>query len=278
MMGLSSIEWCDFTFNPWIGCEKVSSGCDFCYAEEAQDHRYHRVKWGGGPGSTRYRTKQGTWKNPAKWDKDARLDRVRRKVFCASLSDVFEDRAELKPWRVDLFEEIYKRQHLDWLMLTKRPENVLAMINESIPVAGKSDAAFRKSFPHVWFGTSVENQAAFKHRWPLLKALPGAVLFLSIEPLLKPVILSDDFLSTPNVWVIVGGESGPNARECAVEWISTIRNQCAASGVPCFIKQLGANSVTGINRDRIQHKHDKGGDMNEWISSLHVRQFPKAVW
>src|SRR6266404_3416295 len=114
----SKIEWCDHTFNPWIGCQKVSPGCDHCYAEAMMDKRYGRVKWG--PHGERKRTSEDNWKKPLVWAKRANGHRPR--VFCASLADWLDNRVAPR-WRSDLGRLIEDTPELDWLLLTKRPEN-----------------------------------------------------------------------------------------------------------------------------------------------------------
>ena len=116
----TKIQWCHHTWNPWIGCTKVNEGCQNCYAENLMDTRYHRVQWG--PNGTRSRTK--TWRDPLKWNRAAKQAGEKRKVFCASLADVFEDRPELVPWRSEMFDVIDQCQNLYFLLLTKRPENI----------------------------------------------------------------------------------------------------------------------------------------------------------
>lgn len=226
----SKIEWCHHTFNPWIGCTKVSDGCANCYAEEMMDHRYGRAQWG--PGGTRVRTSDTNWKKPLLWDRAAAAAGERHRVFCASLADVFEDRPELETWRYDLFFLIEKTPHLDWLLLTKRPENVVESINPTM-----------LALPNVWIGTSVENQEQADKRIPELLKIPAAVRFLSMEPLLGPVDLSlrwDRLEFVPGIhWVIVGGESGRNARPMHPDWARGLRDQCQAAGVPFLMKQWG---------------------------------------
>ena len=123
-MEYSKIEWTDHTFNPWIGCQHVSPGCDHCYAEAMMDHRYGKVEWG--PHGERKRTSEAGWKNPIKWNAEARAFRreygCRMRVFCASLADVFDNRVPPK-WRQDLFALIRQCRRLDWLTLTKRPKH-----------------------------------------------------------------------------------------------------------------------------------------------------------
>ena len=115
----SKIEWTDHTFNPWIGCTKVSDGCKNCYAESLMDKRWGKVKWG--PQGQRQRTSDENWKKPFAWDRQAAKQGIRYRVFCASLADVFEDNDQVSDWRLDLFDMIKVTPNLDWLLLTKRP-------------------------------------------------------------------------------------------------------------------------------------------------------------
>ena len=249
----TSIEWTGtprgdgtltpgFTFNPWIGCQKVSAGCAHCYAETLMDHRYGKVKWG--PAGTRVRTSAANWRKPLKWDREAWAEGVRRKVFCASLADVFEDRDELNPWRRDLARLVWETPNLDWLFLTKRPENAKQMSYEMwFP-----DAAWPKNY---WVGTSVEDQRTADVRIPRLLEIPAAVRFLSVEPLLGPVDLrrgiyrGTHFLPAPALgtsldgidWCIVGAESGHGARPMELDWVRWVRDQCLSAKVAFFFKQ-----------------------------------------
>ena len=243
----SKIEWTDHTFNPWIGCTKVSDGCKHCYAETLMDKRYGRVQWG--PQGTRVRTSAANWRKPVQWNKQAAAEGRRYKVFCASLADVFEDRPELVEWRRELLDLIIRTPRLDWLILTKRPENVNRMIEQA---TGFSEASmWFHAAPHVWIGTSVENQETADKRIPHLLQIPARVRFLSMEPLLGPVDLNlgnwhtspaecpawYDWCNCSIDWVIVGGESGHNARPMHPDWARSLRDQCVAAGVPVFFKQ-----------------------------------------
>lgn len=240
----SKIEWCDHTFNPWMGCTKVSDGCKHCYAETLMDKRWGKVQWG--PQGERVRTSAGYWQQPLKWNRQAKADGVRRRVFCASLADVFEDRQELEPWRIDLMKLIEQTTWLDWLLLTKRPENVVRQIELAQDQAGAGiDAWGWLLRTGVWIGTSVEDQKTANERIPRLLAIPAAVRFLSVEPLLGSV----DFMqvltpASPDAlrgiqWVIVGGESGQAARPMHPDWVRSIRDRCQAAGIPFFFKQWG---------------------------------------
>lgn len=243
----SKIEWTDHTFNPWLGCQKVSAGCRYCYAEALMDSRFGRVKWG--PDGTRVRTSAEYWKQPIRWDREADQTGIRRRVFCASLADVFEDRLELDDWRIVLFDLIGATPYLNWLVLTKRPEN----INEFLfgprhnYILGGGDY-----YPNLWLGTSVEDHASSDERIPHLLAAEGGVKrFLSLEPLLGPVDLSP-YLSQLD-WVIVGGETGPHARPMHLDWARSIRDQCYSEGTPFFFKAWGKHIPRGqITADGIK--------------------------
>lgn len=270
----SKIQWCDHTFNPFIGCTKVSPGCTHCYAMLMMDHRYQKVKWG--PQGTRMRTAKAYWKQPLKWNETVWVEcevcgerqvydpealcpacrhplirtksRARQRVFCGSLCDVFEEKrdqmVEMDQWRVDLFKLIEQTPNLDWLLLTKRPENVEWMIEVALFTIGIEMQAgdWLKSHPNVWIGTSVEDQEWADKRIPELLKIPAKVRFLSCEPLLGPVII-DKFLGwEPGQinWVICGGESGPDARPMDPDWVRSLERQCLnADDVPFFFKQWG---------------------------------------
>ena len=234
-MKKSKIEWTTHTFNPWIGCTKVSPGCLNCYAETLMDTRYGRAKWGRG--NPRSRTSASNWKQPLAWDKDAAKLGERHRVFCASLADVFDGEVA-NGWRDDLWALIKSTPNLDWLLLTKRPE---VMLSETR----------RLGVPeNVWLGVSVEDQVRAQERIPLLIETDAVVKFLSVEPLLGPLDLSYWLTAPvrPNLqWVIVGGESGPGARPMEEEWVQGILAECEDAGVAFLFKQWGGvnKSATG---------------------------------
>jgi len=219
----SKIEWCDHTFNPWIGCTKISPACDNCYAAE-WDKRYEGGQhWG--PKAPRRRTSESNWRKPLGWNKKAEKLGIRYRVFCASLADVFDNKVPMA-WRTDLWALIHMTPHLDWLLLTKRPQNIKKMM-------GAWDG-----FPdNVWLGTTVENQEVVDKNIPILLDVPARIHFLSCEPLLEEINL---YPHMPNLdWVIAGGESGQEARPMHPEWVRKIRNDCHAHGVPFLFKQWG---------------------------------------
>lgn len=238
----SKIEWTDHTFNPWIGCTKVSDGCKHCYAEQLMDKRWNKVKWG--PQGQRVRTSKAMWREVLKWD-NRQIER-RQRVFCASLADIFEENPQLIEWREDLWNLVEVTTNLDWLILTKRPQNILRMV----PQRWLAEGAFPKN---IWIGTSVENQKEADERIPYLVKVPAVVRFLSCEPLLEKVDLDlrgknygvgEEYVN----WVICGGESGPNARPMDADWAREIRDECVDFNIPFLFKQWGGKNKKAAGR------------------------------
>lgn len=251
----TKIEWAHHTFNPWIGCARIGPGCDNCYAEADFDKRRHVVQWGAG--QPRKRTAASTWALPMKWNAEAERLGVRYRVFCASLADVFDNEVP-EEWRIDLFELIRRTPHLDWLLVTKRIGNARPMIATAAAAVEYADSSIcpwttKAPWPNVWIGATITSQAEADRDIPKLLAVPAAVRFLSMEPLLGPVDLRDppNDIGEPRYsyldaeldnrirWVIVGGESGPNARPMHPNWARSLRDQCAEAGVPLLFKQWG---------------------------------------
>lgn len=226
----SKIEWTHHTFNPWWGCSKVSPACKNCYAE-AWAKRVGSNVWG--KDSARRFFSESHWKEPFKWNKEAEKDGVNRRVFCASMADVFERRAELTPWRAKLWTLIESTPNLTWLLLTKRPQWVLKM----------SPWAYSKWPNNVWIGTTVENQNYAEKRIPILQEIPASIRFLSCEPLLSEIDLSPFLVEKsgkhPLNWVITGGESGPHSRPTSPQWVKSLRDQCIRNAVAFHFKQWG---------------------------------------
>lgn len=217
----TKIEWASHTFNPWIGCQKVSAGCDHCYAEAMMDHRYGKVQWG--PKGKHIRTSDANWRKPRQWAKSANGSRPR--VFCASLADWLDNKVP-KQWREDLAVLIDETPQLDWLLLSKRLENFAKLApwhDDDIP-------------RNVWLGTTCEDQENFDRRWPILRDIPVAVRFISYEPAIGPLRLGD---ARPS-WVICGGESGPGARYMEPAWAAELKAECKAAGVAFFMKQMSS--------------------------------------
>ncbi len=261
----SKIEWTDHTFNPWVGCQKVSAGCANCYAERDMTRKPRWANaWGPPETSERLRTK--TWRDPVKWNKQAEAEDTRHRVFCASLGDVFEDNSEVINWRLDLFGLIETTPHLDWLILTKRPEIALRFFQMT-----------GELHDNIWMGVSVENQETANERIPRLLKIPAAMRFVSCEPLLGRIDFAEaayackgpriDGLTLAGLWdhlhwVIVGGESGPQARPMHTEWVRDIRDQCQEADVPFFFKQWGEWDQVGMRVGRKRAGHLLDG--KEW--------------
>jgi len=253
-------------FNPWWGCTRVSPACQHCYAETLA-HRFG-TEWGKNADRKFFGDKH--WNDPRRWDRAAAKAGVRQRVFCASMADVFEDRPELAEHRERLWELIAETPNLDWLLLTKRPENVLGMvpdrwINYACPTCRASfslplgmtcdDHRPELGWPsNAWVGTTVENQECADTRIPALLEVPAPVRFLSCEPLLEAVDLgpwlrriSDEARAESEYewsrnrigWVIAGGESGTSARPMNPDWPRRIRDACVQWSVPFLFKQWG---------------------------------------
>jgi protein gp37 len=232
----TKIEWADHTFNPWMGCTKVSPACDNCYAAEMMDSRYGRVRWGAG--EPRVRTKD--WSKPRKWNRDAEKSGTRPFVFCASLADVFDNEVPGQ-WRADLFELIAETPNLVWLLLTKRIGNVLRMVPPYF--------AFP---PNVAIGATMANQEEYERDAGKLKSVKERIAplftFGSFEPLLGPVLMGSMY--APD-WIIVGGESGKNARAMSLDWARSLRRQSEQFGRTFNFKQVG-----GRGSDKGGHELD----------------------
>jgi len=278
----SAIEWTDHTFNPWMGCVRVSPGCVHCYAETFTK-RFGKAEWG--PTAKRVKTSAAYWKKALKWNKEKwfrcqvcewrgtapygdqsfchglKVVPTRQRVFCASLADVFEDNQQVANWRGELFQLIEKTPNLDWLLLTKRPERIFSLGTDAV---GEVFDNWLARNPNVWLGATVESQEYFEPRVKALLDCCSAVSFLSVEPMIAPVRLPHnrsvqwaDRLD----WVICGGESGVGCRPMDVQWARDLRDDCMAGGVKFFMKQLGGNPK----------KRDKLEDLPE---DLRIREWP----
>jgi protein gp37 len=266
----TNIEWCDHTFNPWEGCQKVGPGCDHCYAETRNARFGGGVAVNWGPGAPRRRTSETNWRKPLQWDAAAAgflAEHGRRqRVFCASLADVFDNQVD-PAWRADLFRLIADTPNLDWLLLTKRIGNAAEMIAEAVDF---NDLPCWP-WPRVWLGATIVTQVEADRDIPKLLSTPAAVRFLSMEPLLESVRLpvlcacgcrlpieraidgamrgasalnreqaEASVRGTLGVdWVIIGGESGHDARPMNPQWVRELRDQCAAGCVAFLHKQNG---------------------------------------
>lgn len=314
----SEIQWTTHTCNFWRGCTKVSPGCQFCYAE-AGSKRNPLVLGQWGPKGHRTVAAESYWANVPRWDKAAAKAGERHRVFSLSYGDFWEEwegpmvdtqkrtlfcrYAHRDQWTFDTeavpyeqlgfsklsmmdvraraFDAMEATKNLDWLLLTKRPENAPRMISL---ITGRSD--YFDGQPQYWLGTSVENREHGVPRIAELRKIPASIRFLSVEPLLEHLGELD---LTGIHWVIVGGESGYNARPTDVDWVRSIARQCADQRVSLFVKQLGANPYEIIPESSpwevcnravdydLKLKDSHGGDWSEWPEDLMVREFPRIA-
>lgn len=312
MGGVTGIQWTDATWNPVRGCSRVSRGCVNCYAEtmaarfagpgQPYEGTIRDGRWSGV-----IRLVPEALALPLRWQKP-------RRIFVNSMSDLFHD--GVPDEYIDrVFAVMWAAERHTFQVLTKRAERMRAyMTTPGLRQRWATAAAIETTGgdrlhdrimqadmpPNVWLGVSVEDQRAAERRIPDLLATPAAVRFLSVEPLLGPVrldrVAEDEMGATydalrggmsggspgdmggPRVdWVIVGGESGRNARYCNRGWIRKIVEQCEAAGTACFVKQLGSCCVHERSYEEpeiVEHRHPKGGDIDEWPEELRVRQFP----
>jgi protein gp37 len=288
----TGISYAHHTWSPWWGCTKVSEGCANCYAETVATNRAGLSVWG--PDADRRLFGIRHWCEPQRWNRSAHRAGERRRVL-PSMCDPFEDHPKLENARAQFWALVEQTHWLDWLLLTKRPENIMRMI------PGRWQACLP---PNVWVGATVENQEWADQRVPELLQVPAAIRWLSIEPALGPVDLHRirhpsggtfdalskkagiAFKSGAGIdWVVVGGESGSKARACDLDWNRAIVNQCKRAAVPVYVKQLGSR-VTGCWGDwgaeptfrdgRFVLRDRKGGDPAEWPTDLQVREYPEV--
>jgi protein gp37 len=225
----SKIEWTDHTFNPWVGCTKISPACDGCYAEAWAKRTGHPELWTG----ERRRTTAANWKEPLKWNAKAAAAGVRYRVFCSSLADVFDNQVP-QAWRTDLFHLIWSTPSLDWLLLTKRPQNIKKML---LPSIGEAELW---PWRNVWLGTTAEDQEHYDERWAHLREIPARIRFISYEPALGPMLPGlDRHEGMAPDWIIAGGESGPKARAPHPQWFRDLRDDCEKLGIAYLFKQWG---------------------------------------
>lgn len=265
----TKIEWCDYTWNPWRGCSEVSPGCANCYAREFSK-RNPKVLGTWGADGTRPLATEKYLMEPIEWNLQAMTVKgAKKKVFCGSLMDFFEDRQDLEEYRRIALNIILRCPNLWWLILTKRSASML-------DIAFHGNLRFPRS--NIIYGVTIEDQARADLRMPHVrhaKKSHMALTFLSVEPLLGPVDFSKHFESCTPDWVIVGGESGAKARACELSWVEEIVNQCRAFKVPVFVKQMGARCVADGQLLRLMDR--KGGDESEWPEWLRVREFPECL-
>lgn len=234
----SAISWTDGTFNPWIGCTRVSPGCDHCYAARDNERR----KWVSAWGAERRRTK--TWGDPVKWNRKAVEAGYKPRIFCASLADVFDNEVP-QEWREDLWQLFRGTPNLRWIVLTKRIGNVLKMVPADWP------------FAHVGIMATMVNQLEYDRDRLKLSSVPAPWRGISAEPLLGRIILDHKDAKANLDWVITGGESGPGYRPLDMDAVRYLRDQCHELGITFHHKQNGGvrGKDAGCLVDGIEHKH-----------------------
>jgi protein gp37 len=308
MADKTGIAWTDATWNPTTGCSKVSAGCKNCYAEREW------ARLSANPGSVYFeRAFTDVMVHPERLDQPLQWKKPRR-VFVNSMSDIWHNDVPL-----EFIADVYLRMRLahqhTFQLLTKRPDRrsywwseLDKWVERKIHVYfDGGEYAYEWPLPNVWEGVSIEDQATADERIPLLLQTPAAVRFLSVEPLLGPVNLTElghdgdgvidclrgedwiqDWYGDEQTrlirrvvnrreridWVIVGGESGPGARPCNIEWVRDIVRQCKAASVPPFVKQLGANWTNNFVGVHTPTRDRKGADPAEWPEDVRVQEFP----
>lgn len=271
----SSIEWTDATWNVIVGCSRVSKGCENCYAERLAGGRLKHTE--SRKGLTRETSHGPVWTGETrlveKWlDQPLRWSRPRRIFVCAH-GDLFHDSVSNEQIAV-VFAVMAAAPRHTFQVLTKRPERAVQWFHwfKWLPEDDDASAGVFSPrlmnvdwpLPNVWIGTSIEDQKTADERIPYLLEIPAAVRFLSAEPLLGPIDLRDWFDAGHETggpagwvgdpigiqWIIVGGESGPNARPMKSEWARQIRDDCEEANVPFFFKQWGAYGEDGVKRSK----------------------------
>jgi len=281
MSDSSKIEWTDASWNPVTGCTKVSPGCDHCYAETFAE------RWRGVPGH-HFETGFDVTLRPERLEQPRAWKKPRR-IFVNSMSDVFHE-AVPDDFILSMFAIMAVTPQHRYQVLTKRHGRMRSLLSRPKFSQDIKDLlwqldggiAWRRHhwpLPNVWLGVSVEDQKRADLRIPALLDTPAAVRFISAEPLLGPVSLwhlidaKGSGVGEPRVldWIIAGGESGPGARPCDLNWLRALRDQCEWSGSAFFLKQLGKRLGREVGAG------PKGGDWDAWPEDLRVREFPEGA-
>lgn len=265
----TGIAWTDSTKNFWIGCTKVGPGCDNCYAEAGDKRFYGGVHWGAG--SPRLPVSEKSWNEPYAWNRKAEASGVRRKVFCASQSDVFDNEVPAE-WRERMWKIIRETPWLDWQLVTKRVSNIAKMLPPDWGATG---------YPNVWLIITVVTQDEADRDIPKLLSVPAYVHGLSMEPQIEVVEMKPEWLDGSGPagaavdWLITGGESLPEdpsrARPYLLEWTARIVYPARVYGRAVFVKQTGHRPFyCGAPYPVV----GKGDVLEAWPAHLRVREFP----
>jgi len=266
----SKIEWTEAVWNPVTGCTKVSAGCKNCYAETIAKRFWDERKF------TDVICHQDRLGQPLRWKKP-------RMIFVNSMSDLFHEDVPFEFIRL-VFGIMYSVQQHTFQILTKRPERMLEFMERENSVLGIAK--------NIWLGVSVENQKTADERIPELLRIPTVVRWISAEPLLGEIDLTkylfkdrrfdENKRGWGNIdWVVVGGESGPKARECNLKWIEFIVDTCHFNNVPVFVKQLGSKPywtgkdfyVPTVKAAGIQGKNNT---IENFPTTVAFREYPKV--
>lgn len=269
-MAETKIPWARYSWNPWFGCEPVHTGCRNCYAKNT----WFRLNV---PAGRRKRAAKSTLRQPFAWNRKAKRLGIHERVILGSISDLFEDHPDVGEWRRKAFETIYQTPHLDWIIPTKRPEHIRATWR--IP-AGSPAAP--SPADNITLLVSVSDQETFNRAatvlWNDCRHLVRTLGF-SIEPLIGPIKVFGgglfDRWDGCFDWLVIGGESGPNARPCDLEWIRDLVKQGKQAGVPVYVKQWGDNPHRNGVPVKLQAK--KGADPSEWPQDLQIHEYPKSL-
>lgn len=235
MAETTGISWTDHTFNIAWGCQKVSPGCQFCYADTLSN-RFGLDVWG--PDKPRRTFAEKHWNDPLRWNRKATKKEL---VFCSSMCDIFEDHPTVIEELKKLWPLIKATPNLEWQLLTKRSER----IKESLP------DDWGEGYPNAWLGVSVENKD-YEYRADHLREVPCKLRFISYEPALGPL---DNFNLKGIDWVIYGGESGDYFRQDDPQWARNMLELCRRDKVAFFYKQASSR-LPGTNPqlDGIEYK------------------------
>lgn len=316
MSANSKIQWTHHTYNPWLGCRKVCDECDKCYIVHQTPLRVRNIKHG----SQRHRCADSTLRQPYSWNKRAicchcgyaeligsddcrkcgnnfsEETRQRPRVFCLSLGDWLDNEVPIE-WFADLLKVVFETQNLDWLLLTKRPQNWEKRVRQVIHAGLVPEITSRLCMwlggvppVNIWIGVSAGVDAR-----PAL-AIPALTHFLSCEPMLRPLDTQSAHMTFFD-WIIFGGESDVKGQARQFDLIDLDRGLrfCRAHGIPAFVKQLGAHPVyshdvydhgyvvasgwadhvTFPGGHTVKLRDSHGGDWYEWPEDLRIREFPK---